>query len=308
MYNLEDKIIKPLQKMKKAVRKVGKILVFPSLCSLLVLGNGCASGGSGWSGGGIPWIPFEGLSSGELGRSDGDPGSFDGGYYVPSSGWGGGRLIPGSQNGNIAGSGSFDGGDYLRHALTAGTESEEWDGVDGSAPIPGSTVVSGSWDDGSSGGSGWSGGGMGSPDFSGRGYDANDSDMSENINQVLLKEHLALLSLDILVARNYEESGQYDEAIEKLEAYPDSALANHILGNIYNKKSMKEEARNYWQKAVDIKSDFADAHHNLAVYYYEKGDHASALSEWRNVRLINPEYSNIDKNLELVEKKLGLSK
>lgn len=113
------------------------------------------------------------------------------------------------------------------------------------------------------------------------------------------------------LASVYESNNLEDKAIKEyhkvVELAPENAYAHFALGNIYKNESDQymtiNKAEEEWKKAIEHDPNFVDAHHNLAVSYYEKKEYSKALEEWEIVKKLNPNYPNIDKNLDLIKKK-----
>jgi tetratricopeptide (TPR) repeat protein len=130
-----------------------------------------------------------------------------------------------------------------------------------------------------------------------------------------------------LLGKLYREANNYKESAEMLEKAlqidSNSAPTHNNLGMVYArlasqedakkvglthvKQTLEENAKKEYEKAIEISPNFTDAHQNLAVYFYERGEYRNALREWEIIYKINPEYPDLKKNLDLVKRKLQIS-
>ena len=78
---------------------------------------------------------------------------------------------------------------------------------------------------------------------------------------------------------SYEES-------QKLE--PANPYIFTELGQVYLAKNEKEKAREYFQKALDLKSDYAPARFQLALVYVSENKIAEAIGEMENAKRDSP--------------------
>jgi len=78
---------------------------------------------------------------------------------------------------------------------------------------------------------------------------------------------------------SYEES-------QKLE--PANPYISTELGQVYLAKNEKEKAREYFQKALDLKSDYAPARFQLALIYISENKIAEAIGEMENAKRDSP--------------------
>jgi tetratricopeptide (TPR) repeat protein/O-antigen ligase len=77
----------------------------------------------------------------------------------------------------------------------------------------------------------------------------------------------------------------YEEA-QKLE--PTNPYIFTELGQVYLAKNDKEKAKEYFQKALDLKSDYAPARFQLALVYVSENKIAEAISEMENAKRDSP--------------------
>lgn len=60
------------------------------------------------------------------------------------------------------------------------------------------------------------------------------------------------------------------------------------------------KALDYFQKAVEINPDFAEAYHNLGIVYYELGNHGNAITELEKAVGLNSNYEKAYYSLALI--------
>ncbi len=97
------------------------------------------------------------------------------------------------------------------------------------------------------------------------------------------------------------QQGKVDEAMihyqKALEIKPDYAEAHSNLGNVLFQKGSVDEAIAHCQKALEIKPDFAEAHNNLANALFQKGRVDEAIAHYQTVLQIKPDYAETYNNL-----------
>ncbi|MCL6520103.1 MAG: tetratricopeptide repeat protein [Armatimonadetes bacterium] len=90
---------------------------------------------------------------------------------------------------------------------------------------------------------------------------------------------VARYNLALVLARQ----GKLDEAISHFlklsKTNPSDPNVYYCLGLMYKRKGKLDDAESAYRKAIYIKPDLAEAHNNLAVVLFEKGNYASALKE-----------------------------
>ena len=106
-------------------------------------------------------------------------------------------------------------------------------------------------------------------------------------------------NLGVTLAR----SGQIDSAIahyqKALEIKPDYAEAQNNLGNALTGRGRVGEAITHFQKALEIKPDFAQAQNSLGNALAGRGQVDSAIAHFQNALKINPDYADAHYNLAL---------
>ena len=87
--------------------------------------------------------------------------------------------------------------------------------------------------------------------------------------------------------------GQVDEAIahyqKALQIKPDYAEAHNNLGNALLQKGRVDEAIAHYQKALQIKPDNAEAHYNLGNALLQKGRVDEAIAQYQKALQIKPD-------------------
>jgi len=97
----------------------------------------------------------------------------------------------------------------------------------------------------------------------------------------------------LLAAQKYQEAekkymemeGIGDEITSKYLEYiadhPESAVAYNQLGLLSYDLRRPEPAREYWERAIELKPDFAEAHNNLGTYYGHFGEPKKAILQYK---------------------------
>lgn len=94
----------------------------------------------------------------------------------------------------------------------------------------------------------------------------------------------------------YTEAGQFDRALEKIDAYQDKAEAGsaafweNLRGETLLQMGKPGPAQDYFLKAADQSPDYIRPLMNLANGYREKGDSDKALDYYRRIETIDPDY------------------
>jgi tetratricopeptide (TPR) repeat protein len=97
------------------------------------------------------------------------------------------------------------------------------------------------------------------------------------------------------------KTGHVDEAMvhyqKALEIKPDFAEAHNNLGNFLFQKGSVDEAMVHYQKALEINPDYAKAHYNLGNALIQKGRVDEAIAHFQKALQINPDYADAHNNL-----------
>ena len=106
------------------------------------------------------------------------------------------------------------------------------------------------------------------------------------------------------LGNTYYEKGELDKAISEynraLILKSNYADAHYNLGAAYADKGMLDEAISEYKKALAINPDHADAHYNLGLDYGNKGMLDEAISEYKKALAINPDYADAYYNLGVI--------
>jgi tetratricopeptide (TPR) repeat protein len=97
------------------------------------------------------------------------------------------------------------------------------------------------------------------------------------------------------------KTGNVDEAMvhyqKALEIKPDFAEAHNNLGNFLFQKGSVDEAIVRYQMALEINPDYAEAHYNLGNALLKMGNVDEAIAHLQKALQINPDYAEAHNNL-----------
>jgi tetratricopeptide (TPR) repeat protein len=96
----------------------------------------------------------------------------------------------------------------------------------------------------------------------------------------------------------------YDRA---LDIKPDFAEVHNNRGNVLNRLGRHDEAIADFRKALQIKPAYAEAHNNMGVALYDAGQFAEAASSYREALKVRPAYAEAHNNLGNALTDLGQS-
>ena len=125
-------------------------------------------------------------------------------------------------------------------------------------------------------------------------------------NSELLWTHTLACTSDNYIAHNnlgnaLLQKGKVDEAIthfqKALQIKPDYAGACYNLGNALFQKGNVDEAIAHYQKALQINPDNAEAHNNLGNALLQKGKVDEAIAHFQKALQIKPDYAEARYNL-----------
>jgi Tfp pilus assembly protein PilF len=95
--------------------------------------------------------------------------------------------------------------------------------------------------------------------------------------------------------------GKFNEAIEEIKSlnanYPNVPLLFNLIGACYRELGQLEGSLKMFQIAIDIKSDYAEAHFNLGHTYKELGKIDESIESYRMAINIQPNYPDAYNNL-----------
>lgn len=98
---------------------------------------------------------------------------------------------------------------------------------------------------------------------------------------------------DIFMARR-----MYREAIEAFNEGPDKdPVLKNKTGIAYHQLLQLDRARRYYDQAVKLKPDYAEAINNLGTVHYAKKSYRRAISYYRRALRLSPEAASIYSNL-----------
>ena len=116
-----------------------------------------------------------------------------------------------------------------------------------------------------------------------------------------VKDHLKPPKAEIQSVFALYSNGQIQEALDAVETltkdYPNESLLYNISGACYKQIGQLEEAFKSFQKAVDLKPDYAEAQYNLGVTIHELGQMDSAIKCYERALAIQHAYPNAHNNL-----------
>ena len=98
-----------------------------------------------------------------------------------------------------------------------------------------------------------------------------------------------------------KRQGQLAEALacyqRALQLKPDYAEAHNNLGTALQDQGQIAEALACYQRALQLKPDYAEAHNNLGVALYARRDLAGALASYRQALRLRPDFAEAHWNL-----------
>ena len=104
-------------------------------------------------------------------------------------------------------------------------------------------------------------------------------------------------------------SGQYQEAIDQINflntSYPNVPFLFNLVGACYKALGQQEVAVRMFEKAVGIKSDYAEAHKNLGITLKDLGKLDAAIKSLKQSIAIDSNYVDAYYNLAIILKSLG---
>lgn len=98
---------------------------------------------------------------------------------------------------------------------------------------------------------------------------------------------------DIYMARK-----MYREALETYKTGPtDSAVVANKIGIAYHQMLDLESARKYYERAVKLKPDYAEAINNLGTIYYARKSYRRSITQYKKALRLSPDSASILSNL-----------
>jgi len=118
----------------------------------------------------------------------------------------------------------------------------------------------------------------------------------------ILEKNPEATPIRVKLGEIYLQKSMWDEAIEQYQEL--LRLGVNVcpqLGYLYAQKKNYDSALNMFQRALEINPDSSEIHRNLSIVYLFKGDRKRAIDEIKKAIEIDPgkqEYQNILKNIE----------
>ncbi|OGE37622.1 hypothetical protein A3D79_01710 [Candidatus Daviesbacteria bacterium RIFCSPHIGHO2_02_FULL_39_8] len=104
---------------------------------------------------------------------------------------------------------------------------------------------------------------------------------------VLFIAIIAALTIRTII-RNIDWKNEDNLWIATGKTSPSSPNTHNNLGDVYGRWGDKQKALGEFQKAIQLKPNYADAYHNLANTYLELGDDKQALENYQKAASLNP--------------------
>ena len=107
------------------------------------------------------------------------------------------------------------------------------------------------------------------------------------------------------------QQGKYEEALVRgkalSEQFPGNAFIPNILGAVHAALGDNEAAVSSYNKAIEIKPDYAEPYNNLGVSLKTLGRHTEAITSYNKAIEIQPDYAEAYNNLGNVLGEIGNS-
>lgn len=131
-------------------------------------------------------------------------------------------------------------------------------------------------------------------------YNAGNIDKAEECYQ-----KAEAMNSDYVFPNTVEEMLILENAVCVLGSAP---MASYYLGNLLYDKKQYERACEYWEKATQLKPDFAMPYRNLSIAYYNKERNTEkALKAIRKACMLEPDNSRFLLELDQLSAKAGIS-
>jgi tetratricopeptide (TPR) repeat protein len=125
------------------------------------------------------------------------------------------------------------------------------------------------------------------------GHEAADTDKFCAECGLFLRD--AFIDHRLLHALVPESEGRHREARRELErlveAAPDNAIANHLLGTVYFHQGTLDLAIERYERALELAPNFVLASYDLGVAHYHRGNMPEAIAAFRRCLEIDPHYN-----------------
>ena len=104
-------------------------------------------------------------------------------------------------------------------------------------------------------------------------------------------------------------AGQYQEAVNQIkilnQSYPNTPFLFNLIGACYKSLSQLEGSVQMFKTAVNLKSDYAEAHKNLGITLKDLGQLDAAAESLNKAIAIDPNYLDAHYNLAITLKDLN---
>ncbi len=132
-------------------------------------------------------------------------------------------------------------------------------------------------------------------------YNQNRFQQVFNEAQRLTKRYTKSLDLWNLMGASAAQIGQLNEAAlafqKAIDIKPDYAVAHNNMGNVLKDQGTFEEAIEAYTKAISIKPDYAEAYYNMGVTLQNQGKLGEAVQAYTKAISIKPDHAEAYNNM-----------
>ena len=132
-------------------------------------------------------------------------------------------------------------------------------------------------------------------------YNQNRFQQVLNKGQKLTKRYTKNLTLWNLMGASAAQLGQLDNAVaafkKAISIKPDYAEAHHNMGNALREQGKLDEATRFYKKAFSIKPDYAEAHLNIGNVFKDQGKIEEAIEAYKKALSIRHDYAEAFNNM-----------
>lgn len=101
----------------------------------------------------------------------------------------------------------------------------------------------------------------------------------------------------VTVMRNMTWKNDLTLWMELVDFYPGNPYVRAELGTYFNQAGLKSDAKNQWQKALEIDPYCAQAHNGIGILYIEQKDYTQAVKHFEQALRNEPKFSDAKNNL-----------
>lgn len=102
-----------------------------------------------------------------------------------------------------------------------------------------------------------------------------------------IKENPMEISFYYFLTNSYLKADQVHEAKKVAEScskiFPKDASLHSILGDIYSRLGMMDEALKYWQLSVQLDSELIDSRYSMAFFFKRENRLTEAAEQWKEI-------------------------